>query len=288
MGEEIVIHEHVFQAKWYLNGFPKSGLHWLVLMIRCIAQPQVEEELWTKPWAGTFEGNSWTGNKAALEKVLYKIGRLQDGRYLKGHAGYSDEMERFLYYLGAAHVFLYRDLRDVAVSQAFHVISPEDELKQHPEKWLYQDMDSFEDVLRAVIVGAKSPRSGVYFPGVMARWQHYAPWLDVDWTYQLRYEDMHNRPQEVIGGLLEYGLGRCAPMFGCKLNVNREVFNIVVDLMIESGQQTDKAATFRKGAIGDWREHFTPELAQLFAMQDRAGWLVQLGYERDEDWWKRL
>ena len=46
---------------------------------------------------------------------------------------------------------------------------------------------------------------------------------------------------------------------------------------------SQKSSTFRKGVIGDWRNHFTDEHRRVF--KDEAGKeLVQLGYENDLDW----
>lgn len=46
-------------------------------------------------------------------------------------------------------------------------------------------------------------------------------------------------------------------------------------------------APMRKGIAGDWRQHFTEETAQMF--HDSAGdLLVELGYETDQSWVKRL
>lgn len=40
---------------------------------------------------------------------------------------------------------------------------------------------------------------------------------------------------------------------------------------------------YRSGLPGNWRQHFTPELRRRF--RERYGeLLVQLGYERTEDW----
>jgi hypothetical protein len=41
--------------------------------------------------------------------------------------------------------------------------------------------------------------------------------------------------------------------------------------------------TFRKGTIGDWRNHFEPEHKTAF--RELAGQaLIELGYEKDMDW----
>lgn len=266
--------EEDFKPKWYLNGFPKSGLHWLALLMLPVARPLFDDhDLWSQPWAGTFRDNSWTNDGVPSERVCYKIGRLRDGHYLKGHCGYRDDIERFLWYSGIATIFLYRDPRDVAVSQAFHVLSEDDDKMAHPDKDLYRSMDSFEDVLRAVIIGVEG------FPGVMARWANYTGWLDVDWILKLRFEEIKANPHATAIKILRYGLHRASGIFGLEPNIVEDNLDTVAGWMVKAGERTDKSPTFRKGAVGDWHEYFTPELKRLFAETDRDGWLERLGYE---------
>lgn len=277
------LQEEDFQPKWYLNGFPKSGLHWLALMLAPVAKPQFEDHrLWTMPWAGSFMLNSWTDREVPLERMTYKIGRLADGQYLKGHCAYSDEVERFLWYLGAACIFIFRDFRDVAVSQAYHVLSEDDDRMAHPDKDLYKTMDSFEDVLRAVIVGTTGS-DGVVYPGVMERWQYYAGWLDADWVLKLRFENLKADTHQVAMRILRYGLRRASSIFLLEPQLITAGLETVAGWMVQAGKQKDKSPTFRKGAVGDWQEHFTPELARLFEETDWDNWLVQLGYA-EEGW----
>jgi hypothetical protein len=277
------IREEHFIPKWVLNGFPKSGLHWVSLMLMPVAKPQIgEHEIWSEPWAGTFRGNSWTASLVPPERVMYKIGRLQDGYFFKSHNAYSDELERFLYYLGVACVFIYRDFRDIVVSQAFHVTSEDDTRWAHPQKDLYKNMDSFEEVMRSVIVGIDK------YPGVMERWEYYSGWLDVEWICKLRFEELAEDTNAAAKKIIRHGLGRAASIFGLKPNVIEENLDIMADWMVSAGRMTEKSATFREGKAGKWREYFTPELGRLLAETDKNGWLMRLGYAEEADWWKDL
>lgn len=267
--------EH-FTPKWFLNGFPKSGIHWLALMMYPLARPQfTEHELWGQPWAGTFRLNSWSTLMVPLERVTYKIGRLQDERFIKSHSAYVEALERFLWYLGVCTIFIYRDPRDVAVSQAFHVLSDTDEMS-HPDKAFYKAMDDFGAVLKAVIVGAE--HDGIRYPGVMERWEYYAPWLDVPWVYKVRFEELKADAHQVAINIIQYGFERVSGIFGLQPTIITENIDTLAEMMVRFGQRTDQSPTFRKGAVGDWREHFTPEIEQLFMETDKDGWLERLGY----------
>ena len=269
-----VLERPAYAPKWVLNGFPKSGLHLLVLYLEPVANPQMEEEgPFKKNWGGTFYDHSWTSRWAPMEQALYKFGRVTDQHFLRSHTGYSDEVERFLYYLGAAHVFVYRDLRDVAVSQAYHILNDDDERFVHPAKAAYRALGGFEEVLRAVIEGRGD------YPGVMDRWRLYAPWLECAWTLCLRFEDLIGDREAQAIRILEYGLERVARIWERKVQIRPDAFEMVVRLMAENSRRTERAPTYRRGAAGAWREHFTPELCDRFRQTDPEGALEDLGYE---------
>lgn len=276
-----MIEQHPFQAKWYLNGFPKSGLHMITATIAPIAKPCVEDwdgAVWKRPWAGTFNFNSWTNEWVPLEKVLYKVSRLQDGQFLKAHTGYKSEIERFLWYSGISHVFIYRDPRDVAVSQSYHVVAEDDDRFSHPDKDMYRALGSHREVLKAVIVGMDK------YPGVMERWEEYAPWLEVDWVFKLRFEDMRAHPMEVTRELLKYGLGRAAPIYDCRLTIVEDAFDVVVATMVANQDDHRFSPTFRKGHIGQWHYEFDQEITDLFKETDKNHWVEKLGYAESDEW----
>lgn len=53
------------------------------------------------------------------------------------------------------------------------------------------------------------------------------------------------------------------------------------------GREEDPRSFFRRGQVGDWRNHFTPDGAKWFS--EKAGQaLVDLGYEPDESWVGRV
>jgi hypothetical protein len=279
------LREEHFMPKWYLNGFPKSGLHWLSLMMMPVAKPLDDgHEYHNTPWAGTFFHNSWSHEWMPTPRTTYKIGRLLDGTFLKGHCGYNTEIERYLWHLGVANVFIYRDLRDIAVSQAFHVLSEDDDKMAHPEKGLYKKLPDLESVLYEVICGVTSEETGVEYPGVLERWEHYAGWLDVDWTCKIRFEELKADTISVARKVLTHGLHRICGIFGLTPKVVVDNLDVVTGWMVSAGKMTAKSPTFRAGRIGDWKTHFTPGLKRTFKDLDTNGWLVRLGYEENNDW----
>ena len=102
------------RPKYVLDGFPKAGLHLCELMVSPVVQPQPSDAMYRDHWVGTFDGNAWTTDWIPIRATTYRMARLTAGHYVKGHIGHTDDLEQFLYLLGASVVFIYRDLRDVA------------------------------------------------------------------------------------------------------------------------------------------------------------------------------
>ena len=277
-GGQIQPEERNLAAKWLLNGFPKSGLHLCVCMMRPLVRVMPAGQMHAGPWLGTFAGRSWTDEWTNVPLLMYQVGRLLPGHFFHAHMGHQDPIEWYLFFLGVAQVFIYRDPRDVAVSQAYHVTDPNDERFAHPDKDLYRALGGFDDVLEACIVGLDR------YPGVMERWQYYAPWMSCDWVYLFQYERARTMPEVVAGEIIEYGLDRTSKIFGYRLRCQGPSFGNMVEQMVKSVDDTEYSPTYRKGGIGDWREHFTERHKRLFKQTDKQNWLVRLGYETSDDW----
>lgn len=270
----------VLAPRWVLNGFPKSGLHYLAGLLRPVASPMPPGQLHEDAWIGTFAGQSWTTQWTSTPLLCYRIARTQHSHYLKGHIGHTLDIEQFMWLAGVAHVFIYRDLRDVAVSQAYHVLSDSDVL-MHPNKQAFKalhEKHGMPRVLQAVLEGYGE------WPGLFERWSLYAGWLQVPWVYKLRYEDLRNSPARVAGELLRYGVERVAAVIGYVVDDVGPMFDEARTAMALASSDTTVSATFRRGVSGEWREVFTPKTVALFKRLDTANWLTTLGYEQDNDW----
>jgi hypothetical protein len=166
----------------------------------------------------------------------------------------------------------------VAVSQAYHILNADDQRFKHPDKDKYAALGGFAQVLSACIVGLDE------YPGVVARWEYYAPWMDVPWVLHMPFEEMRLDPQGSARRLLQYGFGRIAALFSLNLNVDPSSLEHVIGLMVASANRTDESPTFRKGKVGGWREHFTPQHKRQFKQSDTNNWITRLGYEDGPDW----
>jgi hypothetical protein len=260
------------KPKIYICSFPKSGTHLLWSILKQYGRPAMED----RPWCGTFADNSWTTRWTDPEKFYGRASLMQPETWCKGHAGHKPEYEDFLQKMGVSMVFALRDLRDVVVSQSYHCVADSDAQFAHPDKEHFRAM-THDERITAIIAGDDK------FEGIFERWELYAPWLDVDWVYPVKFEDMIAKPVETTAAMLNYVLTRPAKYYGVPLELEWEYLMEEAREVVGAIYETDKSPTFRKGTSGQWREEFTQEHIDLFKSLDN-GWLIKLGYEQDTDW----
>lgn len=261
----------------YVNGFPKSGTHMLEQMVATMTRPMAFRKVdgsFVGPWAGSFQDHSWTTEWIPEPQMFRRLGFLRDGTYMKGHLGYRKTVETFLWGIGAATIFLYRDLRDVAVSLTHHIVTRHGS-HSHPE-W-YEAL-GFDGALSAVITGLEQ------YSGVVERWKQYAGWLDVGWVLPLRYEDVLADRKKASAKIVDYVIGHNAEFRGYKAIIDPEEFDRAVAVMAEASRDTAHSQTFRKGTPGEWRKTFKPKHVEEFKNTGGAEWLVTLGYEKNDAW----
>ena len=262
--------------KMYINGFPKAGLH----LANRMAMGMFKQHYAPQNWFGT---NAWFTDRHILEQVGSYLGALQPGEYIKGHTGYLKSIEAVCIWLGIGVVLVYRDFRDVAVSHMYHVLNDElaDDgelpLLPHPNKQIYRDLGSNENILLAIIEGIGE------FPGMFERWETFAPWLDSEWAMSISFEVMRNNPHLAASKFFDYCQDLDNQINGThRLPMNDPIRKTAIDgIMLEMSVR--KSPTFRKGLVGGWREEFTPAVVDCFKEHDN-GWLVELGYEKDDKW----
>ena len=264
------------RPRFLLNGFPKAGLHLLALLVAPIADPP-DGTLWEHgDWWGVLY-NIWTlkwRDERALRGQFWKLARLQPGEYLRGHIAHREDVAAHIDNCGIAHVFIRRDLRDVAVSLAHHVLDPTADAK-HTGKSLFMLMDDFDDVLEAAITGV-----GPY-AGVVERWQQYRGWLDAPRTLCIRYEDALTDRESAAETILRYGLERIRDVFDVDWMIDPRRFAEGVAAMVKTSFETHRSPTFRTGTAGGWREMFKTRHHEAFKRAGGLEALDAMGYEED-------
>ena len=249
--------------RMYINGFPKSGLHLAERMVVSMFDPVRSDY----NWYGT---NAWSTSRHNLEEAA-TLAVIQPGQYLHGHTGWLKSIEEILIGLEIGMVLVYRDLRDVVVSQAHHILSDSDKLN-HPAREIYPD--DIHEVMKTVITGIDD------YEGVFERWDTFAPWLEKDWVFPITYRELLRKPQRAAKRFLEYCIGIA---YGEEVMIDKELKNNLTEHMVGMLKQRE-SATFRKGKTGTWKEEFTPEITELFKAHDTKNVIVGLGFEKDNNW----
>jgi len=152
-------------------------------------------------------------------------------------------------------VFIYRDLRDVVVSPAYHIESEEHKVKLHPGREYYQFM-THEQKMEAIIKGVDR------FAGVGERFRYFQPWIDVDWVLALRYEDIIADPKKAATRIVDKVIQDAMQRVDGLALVDG---SMMVAAIMESINRSKykETASYRKGKSGEWRNEFTPYLCEL-------------------------
>ena len=246
------------------NSVPKSGTRLLAQILEAF------------PGARSF-GTTWASmpsrphRELSKRAMLRKIARAVAGELVHGHLFYEPEYPGALARMNAAHYFIYRDPRDVVVSEAHYLA--------HMNRWhglhrYFKRLPSLEDGISLAIQGAADPGFPHEYPNIAERFDRYRRWLDRDDVFSVRYEDV------VLNGRRET-IQRMAGFYLDRLGFCGDVDEIT-DRALENINPR-RSRTFRNGTPGEWKKAFTPENVKQF--KEVAGeLLVNLGYEENTDW----
>lgn len=104
----------------------------------------------------------------------------------------------------------------------------------------------------------------------------YMPWIGTKECLTVRFEDLighdgggNKKSQLQTAASVIRHLGLDLPQYRIE-EIARKTFS--------TGSKT-----FRKGQIGDWRNHFNEDLKRC-CKESLGPILIELGYERDDDW----
>jgi hypothetical protein len=247
------------------NSFPKSGTHLL---------DQIVTVLPARRNYGAFL-SSMTSSFRFARRTPAQCCRFLDaslpGEIVRAHLFYDDAVSQKLDELQFVHYFIYRDPRDVALSEAHYYRSINRWHRLHP---LFRDAPSMNDAIMMAIKGIDDPTGRIYYPDVGARFRHYDAWIDSPGAFAVRFEDLTSpRRDDVIRTMMEHYCRNSQGGGDVDLLCQRAIANIT----------PEKSHTFRKGQRGGWRDAFSDEHRAVF--KELAGAvLVDRGYESDNHW----
>jgi hypothetical protein len=247
------------------NSKPKSGSHLLLQVLNGFTKIMPYKYVEADP-VRTIEKN---GRRRKGNEILADLLHLATGVIGWGYVEASPENIAFLCQPHRVNYFIYRDPRDMLVSQVYFAT---DMHKEHGMHRFYKSLPDFRERLKVAITGID--QDGLYMVNVRQRYASVFEWLEQPHVMCIRFEDLiHNREATLEAMLDEMeSTGYRIP------TPRKKAMSILVDAI-----RPRRSHTFRMGKTGGWREQFTEEHKALF--KDIAGdLLVKLGYEKSNDW----
>ena len=247
------------------NSKPKSGSHLLLQILNGFTRIMPYKYVQADP-IRTIRKD---GARRKPEKILADLRHLPMGVIGWGYLEASPENVAFLCQPHRVNYFMYRDPRDLLISQVFFATDMNEEHGMHE---YYKSLPDFGERLKVAITGID--QDGVYMVNVRQRYATVFEWLEQQNVMCVRFEDLIQNRQVTLEAMLDE-----VESTGYKIPIPREkALTVLLDSI-----QPQKSHTFRSGKVGGWREHFTEEHKKLF--KDITGdLLVRLGYEKSNDW----
>lgn len=288
---------------FFMRGHPRSGTNWVGAILNlhpriyCHGEFHLEDirnaidQLQAKPWQTTGREPVRTILDESFQEVVRKcLATLREKK--PGATWIGDRTPRGLRPLLAdAPVFwVVRDGRDVLVSWTFHVLRQRDHVQEIviPDA-LKASMAPAVEAFRAdPHAFTANPERLLQNEGwvrfISKRW---GDWALVDLrnkaaieagefrasVHMVRYETLHADAENERAGMYRFlGLDPAEALPLSDEGKTKAGFG-----------REDPLSFYRKGEVGDWRSHFTPDVTRWF--KESAGQaLMDLGYERDAGW----
>lgn len=246
------------------NAIAKSGSHLLIQVLLGLTQLGAFVDPGMPPL-----NRSASNHNLPQDQVLANLHRLQPGDISYGYFHARQPFIAELTQSDKASFFIYRDPRDMVVSQVFYAT---DMQPRHGMHDYYRKLSSVEERLNAAIEGVQV--GDVQLSSIKEKYENYIGWLSRPKVHCLRFEDLVLNQSATVGGMLDFLARR-----GFRLQTPRSQ---AIELLT-AGVAPAASGTFRRGQPGEWRQHFTAENRRRF--KEATGDLLQrLGYEQNAQW----
>jgi hypothetical protein len=247
------------------NSKPKSGSHLLLQILNGFTQIMPYRYAEAEPVRTITK----EGRRKTPAEISGDLKNLRRGVIGWGYVEATEENVSFLTRAGRVNYFIYRDPRDMLVSQVFFATEMYEEHGMHD---YYNSLPDFGERLRVAISGID--RDGLYMVSVKQRYEGVFQWLEQKDVMCIRFEDLINNREATLNAMLDE-----VEKTGYPIPTPRDqALSVLVKAI-----QPKKSHTFRSGKTGSWREFFTDEHKRLFK-DVAADLLVRLGYEKNNNW----
>jgi len=200
------------------------------------------------------------------KKILELISKIKPGEIARGHFHYSKKIENILKEKEILMIFIYRDPRDVIVSEANYLY---DMNKFHSLHKYFSNKHNLKDRIKLSILGINL--NTIHYKNVGERLKPFLGWKlnKIKNVLPMRFEDMKNNQNGSIDHLY---------LFLKRNNFfQRDISKSKFTKKVEASIDPTKSHTFRKGSSGNWKEKFDPELMSIFK-ENEGGITDLMGY----------
>jgi hypothetical protein len=246
----------------FVAGLPKSGTTWLEQMLSSF--PGIYEAL--IPEVAAYELKTGGSHDYELPDDIFQ--RLTGMLVLtKMHVHGSKHNVEVLKQSSIRHVVLYRDLRDVAVSEYFYVR----QTPWHPMHPHYRTIG----VKDGLMLFAERT-----LPGYISWVRSWHANHDKELSLEVRYESLVADPAGQLTRIASHLLMQHTPKLIASI-VDAHSFT-----RLSGGRergQTSEQSFFRSGTTGDWRNHFDETVTAAYKSA-LGEFLIEFGYEQNTNW----
>ena len=176
------------------NSKPKSGSHLLLQILNGFTQIMPYRYVDADP----VRTITRDGRRKTKEEILADLKSVPTGVIGWGYVDATSENASFLTSAGRVNFFIYRDPRDMLVSQVFFATDMHEEHGMHAH---YNSLPDFAARLNVAITGID--KDGLKMVSVKQRYEGVFAWLEQKNTMCLRFEDLINNRDATLMSMLD-------------------------------------------------------------------------------------
>lgn len=243
-----------------INSIPKSGTHLADQIFKFLIE--------IKDFKYFIAQQPTRPHKLRNEKkIISMIKKIKNGELVRSHIHFNENVNKLLKQKNILMIFIYRDPRDIAISEAYYLNNMN---KFHSAHKYFNRQKNHKDRLKLSIEGIKS--SNIDYRNIGERIYPYIGWKNTNSSniFAISYEEMISDIDTVLKKIY-------------KFLVKNDFFK--VDISFESFLKSskehinpNKSHTFREGKLSKWREEFDNDLHDLFN-KNSNNILSKLGYK---------
>lgn len=239
-------------SRLFITSYQKSGTHQIMPAF------EITADIVDRSHNGTYTMPDYVGLKKTVceEGVQVTVKELEEfGGWKFGHISYLPEFANALQKQPTKVLFNVRDPRDVVVSEYYNMLK---KAKKNPAHalWNFTLKDG-----KSVLYSGDPIKHLIEFAS--CRWINWLGWMDHDFVYTMKYEDLRLNGLETLEKIKEFLLP--------EIRIN-PAWNL------ERAKPRPRNPTFRRGVPGEWKEVFTSAHKEQ-AEKQLGEIILRLGYE---------